>query len=490
MAIPFTLTPNDIRTPGTYVELDVTQMAARANVYPTRVLIMGQMEATGTAPALTPQLVIAPAAAPAKYGARSQLAHMIDAFFRADPTLEVWAMGVADAPASVAAAGQALVGGAATAPGVATLWVGGRRYRAAVTTAMTAAQTATALVAAINADTTAPFTAANVTVPARVDITATNKGLGGNDIDIRAAYYDDDVLAAGLTIAITPVAAGATNPNITTALAAMGDVWFTDIVAPWSDAANLTLFQAEMVDRFGPMRMQDCHLWRPQTGDLAALAAHGVTRNCPHISFPGLYKFPGLPYVAVAACAAVWIRALTNDPARPVQTLPLPGILPPAVPDRFNRAQRDTLLHKGVSTLVVDAGGTVITERVITEYQTTALGAADVSLLNVETVKTISYLRYDIRTFFQVKYPRWKLSNDGTAFGPGQPMMTAKLAKAEIIGRFGLWEELGLVENRAQFVRDLVVERSKTDADRLDGLIPPDCVNGFRVGAFLLQPRL
>jgi phage tail sheath gpL-like len=490
MAIPFTHIPIDIRTPGNYVEVDNSRMQAAASIYPTRVIIIGQMEASGSAPPLTPQLVISPAQAVGRYGARSHVAHMIAAFVRANPTLELWAMGVLDVGGGSQAVGQALFAGSATAAGVANLMVGGRRYRAPVTVGMTAVQAATAMVAAINADTSAPFTASNATTPARVDITATHKGLAGNEIDIRTAYYDDDVLAAGLTLTITPMAGGASNPDITAALAALGDMWFTDIVIPWNDGANLAVLQADLVDRFGPMRMQDCHAWRPQTGDLAALSAHGVTRNSPHISVPALYKFPMPPWVNVAAAAAVWIRAMTNDPARPVQTLPIPGILPPVVKDRFSRAQRDILLHKGISTLVVDAGGTVVTERVVTEYQTNAFGAADTSFLNVETVKTISYLRYDIRNFFSTKYPRHKLASDGTQFGRGQPVMTPKLAKAELIGRFAVWEEMGLVENREQFAADLVVERSLTDPDRLDAIIPPDCINGFRVGAFLLQPRL
>jgi phage tail sheath gpL-like len=491
MSIPFTLIPIDVRTPGTYVEVDASRLSSKANVYPTKVIIIGQMAAGATATALTPQLVFSASQGIGRYGRQSQLAQMITAFFAANPTLETWAMGVADAGGSVAAAGQVLAAGTATAPGVATLYIGGRRYRVAVTTGMTAAQLATALVAAITADLDALVTANNTAVPARVDVAAVNKGLCGNDIDLRIAYYDDDVLAPGLTLTVTPMSAGATNPSIATALAALGDTWFTDIVIPWNDGANLALLQTELVSRFGPMRMQDCQAWRGYAGDANALVTHGDTRNSPHICVVGWDKCPMPPWLTASAVAAVSIRALTNDPARPLQTLNVPGIMPPAVKDRFNRETRDVLLHHGVSTLVVDAAGNVSIERIVTEYQETAAGVPDVAFLNVETVKTISYLRFDLRAYFQAKYPRHKLADDGTAFAAGQPVMTPKLARAEIISRFvSVWQELALVENLAQFKADLIAERSSTDKDRLDAIIPPDCINGFRVFAALLQPRL
>ena len=61
--------------------------------------------------------------------------------------------------------------------------------------------------------------------------------------------------------------------------------------------------------------------------------------------------------------------------------------------------------------------------------------------------------------------------------------MTPKVAKAETINIFKAWELLGLVEGIDQFKNDLIIERSITDVNRLDVLLPPDLVNQFRVGA-------
>ena len=80
-----------------------------------------------------------------------------------------------------------------------------------------------------------------------------------------------------------------------------------------------------------------------------------------------------------------------------------------------------------------------------------------------------------------LRYPRHKLADDGTRFGPGQAIITPKIGKSEAIARFELWEELGLVEGFEQFKRDLIVERNAQDVNRLDFLLSPDLMNQLRV---------
>ena len=488
MAVAFNLIPIDLRTPGTYVEVDNSQAVRGLSILSPRVLIIGQKLAAGTAPANSMRLISDIAQVDALYGRGSQLAAMCRAFRRGNTTTDLWAMCVADAGAGVAATGTVTFAGTATAAGTLTLYVGGRRIRTAVTNGMAAAALATAVAAAVNADLDAAVTATAAT--SVVTLTARHKGLSGNDLDVRVNYYSDDATPAGVTATVVAMASGATNPDIAPALAAVGDEWVTDFVVPWNDAANLTLLQDDLVSRFGPLRMIDAHCWRAINGAHAALVTAGGLRNCPHISVSGWAGSPTPPWEIAATLAGVAVAALAIDPARPVQTLALPGVMAPAIADRFTRAQRDTLLRNGISTLVVDAGGNVVIERVVTEYRQTASGAADVSFLNVETVKTVTYLRYDTRTFFQRKYPRHKLADDGTRFGPGQPVMTPKLARAELAARFDQWEEAGLVQDRAAFLAGLVTERSGTDRDRLNALIPPTVVNQLRIFAGLLQFRL
>ena len=83
-----------------------------------------------------------------------------------------------------------------------------------------------------------------------------------------------------------------------------------------------------------------------------------------------------------------------------------------------------------------------------------------------------------------------RYGNDGTRFGANQVVVTPAVGKAEAVGLFRQWEELGLVEDAEQFKRDLVVERDITDANRLNFLLPPDLINQLRVTAATIQFRI
>jgi phage tail sheath gpL-like len=199
-------------------------------------------------------------------------------------------------------------------------------------------------------------------------------------------------------------------------------------------------------------------------------------------------KSPTPPWVWAAVVGA--IDAYEPDPARPRQTLALPGILPPNPDVRFTLSERNILLHDGISTFLVDQGGNVSIERLITTYQTNALGVEDISYLDIETMRTIAFLRYSVRSRIALKFPRHKLANDGTNFGAGQAIVTPKIIRAELIALFQQWEEAGLAEDIDQFKTDLIVERNGSDPNRVDALIPPNVVNQFRVFAAAIQFRL
>src|SRR3546814_16230396 len=88
------------------------------------------------------------------------------------------------------------------------------------------------------------------------------------------------------------------------------------------------------------------------------------------------------------------------------------------------------LLFDGISTFRVDAGGVVVIERTITTYKTNTFGAADPSYLDVETLKTLTFLRFDLRNLIALRFPRHKLANDGTAFARGQAVVTPKVIRS------------------------------------------------------------
>lgn len=492
MAIGFNLVPADIRVPGQYIEIDNSKAYRGLSGIPTKVLVIGQKLASGTQAPLEPVLVTRADQAVKMFGKGSQLAHMMEKFLNANSYTPVYAIAQVDDGAAVAATGSITFAGPASAAGTLNLYIGGRRVRTLVTAAQTAAQVATALISAINANADLPVTAVIDGVnTAKVNITARNKGEVGNTLDLRFNYYQDQTLPAGLTAAIAAMAGGTGNPDVTDVIDAIGDdVWYTDFVMPYTDSSNLAAMEEELTDRFGPLKMIDGHLFTGHYASHADLVTYGLTKNSPHCTTMGGHKLPTPPYEFAAALAGISAYQMKIDPARPLQTLIVPGVLPPAPDDRFNMEERNILLYNGISTFRVDTGGNVVIERVVTNYRENSFGAIDPSYLDIETLKTLTYLRFDTRNFIALQYPRYKLADDGTRFGRGQNVVTPSVIRASLIARFRLWEEVGLVENIEQFKEDLIVERDVNDPNRINALIPPDIINQFRVFAGLVQYRL
>ena len=190
-----------------------------------------------------------------------------------------------------------------------------------------------------------------------------------------------------------------------------------------------------------------------------------------------------------AAWGAVAAWNLNNDPARPLHYLKLKGILPPPLEDRFIRSERDTLLYDGIATHIVDSGGNVLIERSITTYQTNAAGIVDPSYLDIQTVATLSEIRYQYKARMVSRFisPRFKLADDDFPVQPGSYVARPKDVKQETIALFTLLRDKGLIENLDDFIDNLVVERDATDVNRINVLLPPDLINQFRILAGNVQ---
>lgn len=484
--ISFNQIPIDIRTPGHYIEFDNSRAVQGLPAIRHKILVIGQRLAAGAVAAGVPKLITSKGQAEQYFGRGSMLSAMLNALKDANAYTETWAVALDDLGAGAAATGSIVFGGAVTSAGTLNLYIGGKAVKVGVTAAQATAAIATAVATAITADTSLPVTAsANAST---VTITARHKGESGNDIDFRVNYYQGETLPTGLTAAITAMSGGAGNPDIAGAITAIGDEQYHTVIMPYTDAANLGALETELSRRFGPMVMKEGHAFAAAAGTLEEVSALGDSRNSPHLTIMGCQESPTPPWIVAAVAGAV--DAYEPDPARPRQTLPLTGVLAPAENARYTLDERNIHLHDGISTFVVDAGGNCLIERLITTYKVNAFAVEDISYLDVETMRTIAYLRYSVRSRIALRYPRHKLANDGTKFSPGQAIVTPLVIRAELIALFQEWELAGLVEGLEQFKRDLIVERNPADPNRVDAVIPPDVVNQFRVFAAQVQFRL
>jgi len=121
---------------------------------------------------------------------------------------------------------------------------------------------------------------------------------------------------------------------------------------------------------------------------------------------------------------------------------------------------------------------------------TDANGSADGTFFDITTLYTLSYLRYDWRTFLRTTYPRHKLADDGPRYPYGTAILTPERGKGAAIARYAIWVDAGYVEGLDRFRQDVLCERNTIDPTRMDWLLPVDLVNGAHVFATRIEFQL
>jgi phage tail sheath gpL-like len=488
--VSFTEIPSDTRVPGVYIEIDSNR--AVSGLLPgmyKRALVIGQRLSTGNVAANVPTLITNVAQAEAAFGRGSMLAAMCAAFKNANPYTEMWAIALDDDAAGVKATQTVTVTGPATGSGTLTLYIAGQRVRVGVTSGDTAATVATAIATAIGLRTDLPVTAA--VVGAVVTLTARHKGEAGNDIDVRHSYRQGEQLPAGIGIAIAAGVTGTANPDVATAIAAIGDTQYHSFVCPYSDSANLDALEAEASRRWTATIMREALIHTAFPGSVATMGTHGTGRNSPFACTMGSGLSPTPPWIWASVLAAVDL--FEPVPNRPRQTLALPGVL---APDRGAEPawdERNILLHDGIATFTVDEAGLVHIERLVTNYQLNAAGVPDIAFLDLETLWNLMYLRFSRRLRIATQFPRCRLADNGTHYGSsavsdGGDIVTPNDIRDSAFAQALEWIGAGLMEdNLPQFQADYRVERDPSDPNRINEVISPDLVNGLRVVAGKLQ---
>jgi len=522
--ISFNNIPTTIRTPGVYLEVDNSRALKGLIQNPHRVLIIGQKSGHSKTPAdqvgsADNDILMAITndnLADGFFGIGSPLARMCKVFKANNPNTELQALALAVSTGDVHAScdlefSTALNNADASVAGTWYLMINGKTCYLDIAAGESAAEVATNLETLINSMDELPVWASASDHGAgshgHITLEAMFSGTLGNQIDIRANYYQGQVTPSCFSASVQR-ASGATGGgsvlsftggtgtvHLDSAWALIDNDQYHYIIQPYVDATNLTAIEGELEDRFLPLNdlqghgftmIRDSHAGL--TTRVAATAAGGG-RNSPHKAIMGATGSPNPPEEWAAALGAIAAWNLNNDPARPLHFLKLKGILPPKIEDRYSRAERDIHLYDGVATHLVDAGGNVVIERCITTYQKTALNTLDPSYLDIQTLATLGEIRYQYKARMVSRFiiPRFKLADDTFPVQPGSYVATPKTVKAETIALFTLLRDKGLIENLDDFIENLVVERNNTDPNRIDVLIPSDLINQFRILAGSLQ---
>ncbi|EEJ0780849.1 phage tail protein [Salmonella enterica] len=471
MTIDFDTIPGSIRKPGVYMEFN-TRMAV--NTLPGNeqtLLIIAPMLPAGTTPPLEAVNVFSDDEAATLFGEGS-LAHlMAKAAIDANPYLQLQVIGQEDDPAGIAATGTLSLTGPATGSGTLSLWVGNTCIKVAVSTGDTADALYQSLAAAVNATRALPVTA-SVTVtgeaPAQVTtltLTARSKGAWGNDIVLRATST-----AGGVTLTLTAMSAGANNPDIQPALDAVFAAGHNIIAIPWTDQATLQTLREHLKNTGNAMEQRGAVGVAGWPGSLATgttLASHSNDGRTTIGWYPGSVCLPGILAATYAA-----VIASEEDPARPLNTLPLAGLDITALSDRAGQTEQENALHNGLTPFEVGTGDTVQIVRAVTTYTKNAAGVDDPALLDLTTIRTLDYTRKACRQRIALRFPREKLRD-----------RTRDKVRSELLDVLLKLDDLDILENVEANKDGLRVERNGQNVDRLDAAIPADVVNGLHVFA-------
>jgi len=486
--VSFENIPATLLVPGFWAEFNASGAQQGPSIQPYKLLILGQKLATGTVAELTPTTCTNADQVGAYFGRGSMLHGMAIRLFENNAWTSATFCAIDDAAAATAATRTLTLGGTATEAGTLALYCAGRRVTVTIASGDAGTAHRDALVAAINADDTIPFTAANGTGAGEVDCTARNKGTRGAKVDIRHSYNAGESLPAGITLDLSTWSGGATDPDITEFWPVLGEVQYNVLANPFTDATNIGALWTELEDRWGPIRSIEgvaCMSIHDTHANLLTAATGQKTRYLWTIL--GCASSPTPDYEWAAATAGVVAGAAEADPGRPFQNLELKGVLAPADADDWTVQERNLLLLGGVGTYKLDAARAVRIERLVTTFTENAQGGPDTTFRDLNTPLTLGYLRYDLRAQMLQAYPRHKLGNDGTKYGAGQPVVTPREIEAKVVAIAQGWAELALIEDVDTFADNLVVERNAQDPNRLDLLLPPDIINQFRVGAASIE---
>ena len=483
MPISFANIPANIKVPLYWVEVDPS-MAGLPSIN-LRALMVGVMT-DGDAVPDVPIPIGSQAQAEARFGLGSELARMFAAYYANNFANEVWGLPVSEPVAAVPATGTITITTVPTGAGTIHLYIGGVHVPVNVTPSDTVDGIAQAIEDAINADDSLPVTASAAT--GVVTLTSTFKSVNANDIIVTLNHYGSrggETLPVGLGITL-PVDGhldGSTGvPDFTQAILNMGEEPFEYVAMPYTDATSLFDWDQEYgftdSGRWGWQRQLFGHVFSAKRDTYPDLVLWGETVNSPVESVMAVEPdSPSPVFEWAAAYAAKAQRALVNDPARPLQALTLNKIKAAPLHFRFDFPEINSLASNGLAIQKIGADNQPMIARENTTYQLNLYGQSDDAYELVTTLATLAKLLRNQRHAITTKYPRHKLANDGTKFGPGQAIVTPGIIKAELIAQYQQDSFSGLVEDLRNFKRYLIVERDPNDPNRLNVLYPPDLIN-------------
>lgn len=259
--------------------------------------------------------------------------------------------------------------------------------------------------------------------------------------------------------------------------AAIPEESYTQIALLEYDQAVVAGFKGLLKARWERSIQLDGHLFVAKAGTKSDLAPLAEALNSPHITIIPLKSDQDNAGQWASAIAAM-NAAYATTPSRPYQNLKV-SMLKTKAEEGFRLTERNLLLAAGVSTWRKN-GSDIIIDRLVTTYTKNNAGADDSSYRDLNTLQTLSFLRFDFRTAIALAFPRHMLAKDD--FPYEGPVVTPKVARMFAVARYRQWQRNNLVQDPGgEFAKRLRVEVSENTPGKLDFYLPVHVMGQWRV---------
>jgi phage tail sheath gpL-like len=477
----FSQIPLTLRVPGAFAEVDPVVAQQGPGVFPFRALMVGQRN--NSFPFLTIIPTTSASQAREDWGPGSTTHLMAEAYFDSGAAIPLDIVTVQGGAGATSASTTCVVSGTIATPGSVYMYVAG--VRLAITASVDATTTGQAIIDAINANLDLPVRATG-TAPSVV-LTAVNNGVIGNSIDVRFNHLPGEAFPGAISITSPAMTGGVGEPTYAGLSALIAANRYDIVIDAYATTASLDFWATEMSGRADALVGCPGMHFVGASGTHAALVSLTGTRNNKFECVVGQEVQPAWAVTRGAAVAGQAAKFLQDDPVRPLTGRKLLPGLGANTADEFTLAERDLLLHDGISTIRYDSQGRPNIERLITTYQETTGGSPDEAFLDVQTAFGLAYLRRSYTANFGIQFASHKLADDGTVVGPGSVTVTPAIAKADAVAWYSGMVRAGVAEDLAGFIENTTFQRSATDPNRLEGFLAVNLQNQLRVSATLFQ---
>jgi phage tail sheath gpL-like len=468
-----------------YQEVDNSLAGAPGDI--KKVLIMGYKTAAAPAPAGVPLQVLSAAKAAEQCGYGSPAAIMAASFLDINKVEECWILPVAEPEAGTKWQKPFTVSVTNAAAGSVAVNINGKILYAGVSAQATAAQTAAAIVASINAEENLPVEAAvDGENPALFTVSAVVKGAAGNRNTVSITG------GAGVTVTAGSVTQGTLSASLEELFGGLGGVRYNYFIADFDDEANIRALSEELERRYSALRQIGGRAFLALSGGVGSATESGSVLaqagavNSPHIVLIPRLDNPQLPCEWAARFAAAAVRILADDPAANTYDTQVPGITAAAEPD-FDTRQR--LLEAGVATWRLDPVGDVLIERLVTSYTENTDGGRDTSYLDVQVTETVDAVRTHINAEAKKRFKTWKLAATEENFGAGSKVMSPGVWRSFLADLYQTVFIQGKqwCQDFEAYKSSIIVEVKAGSKTRLEYRHQPVLIGQFLIGAGLNQ---